>query len=78
MQPVVQGSRVLGAAVTISPTESARGEVTERLAALGLGGLVALLVMALVVAVPIVRWVLRPVHDLDEAVQRVKANIPSA
>jgi signal transduction histidine kinase len=71
VQPAIQGSRVLGAAVTISPTDSARGEVAQRLAYLWLGGLVALLVMAMAVAVPIVRWVLRPVRDLDEAAHAV-------
>jgi signal transduction histidine kinase len=73
VEPVVRDSRVLGAAITISPTRNARGEVAGRLVALGFGGLVALLVVALAVAVPVVRWVLRPVHDLDEAAHAVES-----
>lgn len=73
VEPVVRDSRVLGAAITISPTEDARGEVAGRLVVLGLGGLVALLMVALTVAVPVVRWVLRPVHDLDEAAHAVES-----
>ncbi|MFI7702207.1 ATP-binding protein [Nonomuraea sp. NPDC049480] len=71
VEPVVRDSRVLGAAVTISPTHRARDEVARQLLYLGLGGMVALLVVALAVAVPVVRWVLRPVHDLDEAAHAV-------
>jgi signal transduction histidine kinase len=73
VEPVVRDSRVLGAAVTISPTDRARGEVTRQLLYLGLGGMVALLVVAPAVAVPVVRWVLRPVHDLDEAAHAVES-----
>ncbi|MEU8105273.1 HAMP domain-containing sensor histidine kinase [Nonomuraea muscovyensis] len=71
VEPVVRDGRVLGAAVTISPTDRARDEVAGRLAYLALGGVVALLVVALAVAVPVVRWVLRPVHELDEAAHAV-------
>ncbi|MFI7440116.1 sensor histidine kinase [Nonomuraea indica] len=71
VEPVVRDGRVLGAAVTITPTDRAREEVAARLAVLALGGLVALLVVALAVAVPVVRWVLRPVHELDEAAHAV-------
>ncbi|WP_162795286.1 sensor histidine kinase, partial [Nonomuraea lactucae] len=73
VEPVVRDSRVLGAAVTISPTGRARGEVAMQLAYLGLGGVVALLVVVPAVAVPLVRWVLRPVHDLDEAAHAVES-----
>lgn len=73
VEPVVRDSRVLGAAVTISPTDRARGEVAGRLFYLGLGGVVAMLAVALAMAVPLVRWVLRPVHDLDEAAHAMES-----
>ncbi|RBQ20480.1 sensor histidine kinase [Spongiactinospora rosea] len=71
VEPVVRDNRVLGAAVTVSPTDAARGELAVLLGYLAAGGLLALVLVALAVAVPLVRWVLRPVRDLDEAAHAV-------
>ncbi|WP_283135074.1 HAMP domain-containing sensor histidine kinase [Rhizohabitans arisaemae] len=73
VEPVVRDNRVLGAAVTVSPTDRARGLVTDRFVHLGVGFLVALLVVTLAVSVPVVRWVLRPVQDLDEAAHAMES-----
>ncbi|MGH8983927.1 MAG: HAMP domain-containing protein, partial [Acidimicrobiia bacterium] len=70
-EPIVRDSRVLGAAVTVSPTDGARAEVARGLALVGLGGVAALLLVIAGFALPVVRWVLRPVHDLDEASHEV-------
>ncbi|WP_371782247.1 sensor histidine kinase [Streptosporangium subroseum] len=69
-EPIVRDSRVLGAAVTISPTTKSRIRVADRLIGLGLG-VAALLVIALVAAVLVVRWVLSPVHNLNRAAHAV-------
>ncbi|MDF5755847.1 HAMP domain-containing sensor histidine kinase [Spongiactinospora sp. TRM90649] len=76
VEPVIRDNRVLGAAVTVSPTGAARGEVARRLFYVGAGGLLALLAVVLGVAVPLVRWVLRPVHELDEAAHSVGSGRP--
>jgi signal transduction histidine kinase len=57
---------VIAAVVTVSPTARLRSAVLRRWAFLGLLGLVPL-VLAALVALPVSRWVLRPVRDLDEA-----------
>jgi signal transduction histidine kinase len=66
-EPVLRGSEVAGAVVTVSPTDVLRADVLRTwgllavaaLAALGLAGLVT---------VPVARWILRPVRRLDDAV----------
>lgn len=69
-EPVLVDGEVRGAVVTVSPTEALRaGELlvwsavtAAVLVALGLGVLVSL---------PVVRWILRPVRRLDEGTGRV-------
>jgi signal transduction histidine kinase len=66
-EPVLRGSEVAGAVVTVSPTDRLRAHVLTTWgllaaaagAALGLAGLVT---------VPVARWILRPVRRLDDAV----------
>jgi signal transduction histidine kinase len=73
VEPVVRDTRILGAAVTISPTDESRAEVARRLGYVAAGGSLALLVVALMVAVPLVEWLLRPVRDLDEAAHAMES-----
>jgi len=64
--PVLVDGEVRGAVVTVSPTDTARERVLWWWVLILAGSVVAFL-LALVVALPIVRWVLRPVLRLDEA-----------
>ncbi len=66
-EPVLRGTEVAGAVVTVSPTEGLRGDVLLAWVLLAAASLVALLV-ATVVTVPLSRWILRPVRRLDDAV----------
>jgi signal transduction histidine kinase len=66
VDPVGRDSAVVAAVVTVSPTDRLRAGVLRRWLALGALGVVPLL-LAVFVAVPVSRWVLRPVRDLDEA-----------
>lgn len=72
-EPVVRDGQVLGAAVSIVDTTELREDVTRTLATVAAGGLLALTAMVLVVALPVARWVLRPVRTLDAATRRVIA-----
>ena len=71
-EPVGRGSLVLGAVVTVSPTDPARSDVARRLLLLLLVGLGCVVVVAAAVSLPLVRWILRPVHDLDDTAQRLR------
>ena len=66
-EPVLRGTEVAGAVVTVSPTGALRADVLLAWVLLACGCLVALLVAA-VVTVPLSRWILRPVRRLDDAV----------
>ena len=66
-EPVLRGTEVAGAVVTVSPTGALRREVLLVWALLLCASLAALLVAA-VVTVPVSRWILRPVRRLDDAV----------
>lgn len=68
---VKRDGRVLGAVVIVSPTDRTRAAVAEHLVFVVLSCLAALLVVVLAVAAPVVRWVLRPVGDLDRAAHEV-------
>ena len=73
-EPVLVDSEVGGVTVTVSPTDALRaGElrVWSLVAAAGL----AALVLAVLVALPIVRWILRPVLRLDKGTGRVAAAV---
>ena len=73
-EPVLVDGEVRGAVVTVSPTAALRERELETwglitaavLLALGLGVLVSL---------PVVRWILHPVHRLDEGTGRVAAAV---
>ncbi|MFK4222520.1 ATP-binding protein [Streptomyces sp. NPDC019890] len=70
-EPVKRDGRVLGAVLIVSPTDRARSEVTDHVTLVGLGSLAALAAVVIAVAAPVVRWVLRPVHELDRATHEV-------
>jgi signal transduction histidine kinase len=62
-EPVVQWPTVLGGVVTISPTKALRAHVAKRVAilvAIGVGVLAA----AVLLVIPLTRWILRPVKML--------------
>lgn len=69
-EPVLDDTEIRGAVVTISPTQNLHGE--QLLVWLGIAAASLLaLALAVLVALPIVRWILRPVRRLDEGTGRV-------
>ncbi|MHA6626079.1 sensor histidine kinase [Pseudonocardia sichuanensis] len=73
-EPVLVDTEVRGVAVTVSSTEELRTEELRVWALVAAAGLVAL-GLGVVVALPIVRWILRPVRRLDEGTGRVAAAV---
>ncbi len=73
-EPVLVDGRVLGAVVTISPTDALRAAELKTWLTVAAVGLLALGVAALA-AVPVVGWILRPVRRLDEGTGRVAAAV---
>ncbi|SDH12533.1 Signal transduction histidine kinase [Lentzea fradiae] len=73
-EPVLVDGEVRGAVITFSPTDKTRFEV---LAWWGLLLAASLLVLALAVllALPVVRWTLRPVQALDDATGKLLAAV---
>src|SRR5690348_12793293 len=69
-EPVVSGGDVLGAVVTISPFGRTRSEVLHTWARLGLVELFALVVCVLT-ALGLTRWVLRPVRLVDRLAHEI-------
>lgn len=65
-EPVLLDGEVLGVAVTVSSTERARDTVIGWWSALAAGTIIAI-ALAVLAALPIVRWVMRPVLRLDDA-----------
>ena len=68
--PVTSNGEVIGAVVTLSPTDRLRGAELRSWGLAGLAGLAALAAFV-AVAVALVRWILRPVAELDDTAQRV-------
>jgi signal transduction histidine kinase len=73
-EPVLVDGRVLGAVVTISPTDQLRSSELQLWWILVAAGVLAMGLAALA-ALPIVRWVMRPVRRLDEGTGRVAAAV---
>jgi signal transduction histidine kinase len=71
-EPVLADSEVRGAVVTVAPTAALQSYEITVWAIVG-AAVVAALAAAVLVALPIVRWILRPVHRLDEGTGRVAA-----
>jgi signal transduction histidine kinase len=70
-EPVGHDSQVLGAVVTLSETGDVRADVRDHILLLLTLGLGVSAILALLVAVPLVRWILRPVNDLDAAAHEI-------
>jgi len=67
------GSPTIGAVVVQSPTATVRGRIQERMILLAAGGIAALLLASALWSLPLARWLLRPVHDLNTAAERLAA-----
>ncbi len=65
-QPVLLDGEVLGVAVTVSSTERVRDTITGWWSALAAATVIAI-ALAVLAALPVVRWVMRPVQRLDDA-----------
>ncbi|RSM47852.1 sensor histidine kinase [Amycolatopsis balhimycina DSM 5908] len=75
-EPVLADGEVHGAVVTVSDTGSERADVLWWWLLLAAGGILAF-TLALAVAIPVVRWILRPVHRLDDATGALVASVVS-
>ncbi|CAM3553027.1 HAMP domain-containing sensor histidine kinase [Kibdelosporangium persicum] len=75
-EPVLVDGEVQGAVITRSPTNSARGRVVFWWAVILIGGAMAL-GLAVLVALPLVGWTLRPVRRLDQATGSLVAAVMS-
>lgn len=73
-EPVLVNSGVRGVAVTVSPTVALRAYEVRAWALLAGAALLAL-VLGVLVSLPVVRWILRPVRRLDEGTGRVAAAV---
>ncbi|WP_214406306.1 sensor histidine kinase [Pseudonocardia lacus] len=73
-EPVLVDGDVAGAVVTVSPTDPMRGQVLLVWAEVLAAGLAAL-ALGVLGALPVVRWILRPVRRLDEGTGRVAAAV---
>ncbi|WP_051580120.1 sensor histidine kinase [Pseudonocardia acaciae] len=73
-EPVLVDGEVRGAAVTVSPTGALRNELLAEWLVLLAAGLIALGLAALA-ALPVVRWIMRPVQLLDSGLPRVAAAV---
>ncbi|MET9319490.1 HAMP domain-containing sensor histidine kinase [Streptomyces sp. NPDC003038] len=71
-EPVGRDERVSGAVLLAAPTDAARRDVTVRWALIAAGAAAAFAAAALVAA-GIARWLMRPVLDLDRAVEGLTA-----
>jgi signal transduction histidine kinase len=73
-EPVLLGGELVGVAVTVSATEHVRGIILGWWGALT-GGAIVAIALAILAALPVVRWVLRPVRRLDDATARLGAAV---
>lgn len=68
--PIMRGGDVVGAAVTISPTNLLRHKIRSQLQLLGLAD-AGVLVLCVVAAYWLATWIVRPVYRLDRAIRGV-------
>ena len=73
-EPVLVDTEVRGAAVTVAPTDDLRA-YQVRVWLVVLAAALLALILATLVALPIVRWILRPVRRLDEGTGRVASAV---
>ncbi|WP_409491751.1 ATP-binding protein [Amycolatopsis sp. cmx-11-12] len=75
-EPILIDGEVRGAVITLSSTEKARTALLWWWLLIAAGAVLAF-GLALVVAVPVVRWILRPVRRLDDATGALVASVVS-
>jgi len=73
-EPVLADTEVRGVVVTISSTAAVRAQELRTWSLVAAAALVAL-ALGVLVALPMVRWILRPVRRLDEGTGRVAAAV---
>ena len=73
-EPVLDDTEVRGVVVTVSSTAAVRADALRVWSLIAAAGLVAL-GLGVLVALPVVRWILRPVRRLDEGTDRVAAAV---
>lgn len=73
-EPVLVDGEVRGAAITVSPTGPLR-ERELRIWSLVAAAVLVALCLGVLVAVPLTRWILRPVRRLDEGTGRVARSV---
>ncbi|HVV21232.1 MAG TPA: HAMP domain-containing sensor histidine kinase [Pseudonocardiaceae bacterium] len=73
-EPVLLDGELLGVAVTVSRTDRVRETVIGWWSALAAGAIIAM-ALAVLAALPVVRWVLRPVQRLDDATAHLGAAV---
>ncbi|GHF60921.1 signal transduction histidine kinase [Amycolatopsis bartoniae] len=71
-EPVLVDGEVRGAVVTVSPTDGLRSHVLLLWALVAAGGLAAL-ALAVLLSLPLVRWILRPIDRLERAAEGMAA-----
>ncbi|WP_431877732.1 sensor histidine kinase [Amycolatopsis sacchari] len=71
-EPVLVDGEVRGAVVTVSPVDGLRGHVLFLWALVAAGGLAAL-ALAVLLSLPVVRWILRPVDRLERSAEQMVA-----
>ncbi|GAA4215885.1 sensor histidine kinase [Actinocatenispora rupis] len=69
-EPIGNSGMITGVVVTVSPTGSLRATIAQQLAVLAAIGLVILAIGA-ALAVPITRWLARPLNELDEVTHAI-------
>lgn len=69
-EPVSLGGEQLGVAVTVSATDRVRNDIVFWWSVLGVAAIVAI-ALAVLAALPVVRWVLRPLRRLDDATAKL-------
>lgn len=69
--PIGRDAQVLGTVVLVAPTDDVRSDVIWWLLGFVVAGVAVLATAATGVAVPLVGWIIRPVHDLDRAAHRL-------
>jgi signal transduction histidine kinase len=68
--PVTSSDEVVGAVITVSPTDRIRRDIGRSWGLAAFGGLIAGAAFA-AVAIGLTRWILRPVRELDTAAHRI-------
>ena len=76
--PIGQDANIIGAVAVEAPTTKVRERVADRIALLAGGGLSVLLLATALGALPVARWVLRPVDELSATAARLTAGDLSA